>query len=99
MLSLTLLISAFGGAAAPAKKMDIGFADGLFRSSNADTREKWFKKSRKAGASIARIEAYWREIAPNKPLTPTNPNDIAYNWGTLDGAVADADRRRASIRS
>ena len=49
------------------------------------------KKSRKAGASIARIDAFWRAIAPTQPLSPTNPNDIAYKWGTLDAAVADAN--------
>jgi len=94
-LVVAVLIAALatGAATASAKKMKIGFADGLYRSSNAETREKWFKKSKKAGASIARIDAFWREIAPNKPLVPTNPNDPAYNWGTLDGAVADANAR------
>jgi hypothetical protein len=82
---------ALGAPTASAKKMDIGFADGLYRSANAETREKWFDNSRRAGASIARIDAYWREIAPTKPLLPTNPNDVAYKWGTLDAAVADAN--------
>ena len=71
--------------------MEIGFADDLFRSSNEDTRQKWLKKSRKAGASIARLEVFWRAIAPTQPLSPTNPNDLAYKWGTLDAAVADAN--------
>ena len=71
--------------------MKIGFADTLYSSSKENTREKWFDNSRRAGASIARIDAFWRSIAPSKPLTPTNPNDPAYNWGTLDGAVADAN--------
>jgi len=85
---------AIGAGTASAKKMDIGFADGLYRSGDADVRQKWFKKSRKAGASIARIDAIWREIAPTKPLIPTNPNDPAYKWGTLDAAIADANAAR-----
>jgi len=93
MAALLTAALAIGGAAsaASAAKMEIGFADGLYRSANDNKRQKWFEKSRKAGASIARIDAIWREIAPTKPLTPTNPNDAAYKWGTLDAAVADAN--------
>ena len=82
---------AIGAPPASAKPMKIGFADNLFRSTDADTRAKWLKKSRNAGAKIARLEVFWRTIAPIKPLAPTNPNDPAYRWGTLDAAVADAN--------
>lgn len=93
MAALLMAALAMGVSTASGSKMKIGFADGLYRSGDADERQKWFKKSRRAGASIARIDVYWREIAPNKPLMPTNPNDIAYRWGTLDGAIADANAR------
>ena len=84
---------AIGAPPASAKPMKIGFADNLYRSSDADTRQQWLKKSKKAGASIVRLEAFWRTIAPTEPLIPTNPNDPAYKWGTLDAAVADANAR------
>ena len=84
---------AAGTSTASAAPMKIGFADNLYRSSNEDTRQKWLKKSRKAGASIVRLEVFWRAIAPTQPLSPTNPNDLAYNWGTLDAAVADANAK------
>ena len=84
---------AFGAPPASAKPMKIGFADNLYRSADADTRQKWLKKSKRAGASIVRLEVFWRAIAPTRPLLPSNPNDPAYKWGTLDAAIADANAK------
>lgn len=91
-LTLAALLGALaiGAPPASAKPMKIGFADNLYRSADADTRQMWLRKSRKAGASIVRLEVFWRAIAPTRPLVPTNPNDPAYKWGTLDAAIADA---------
>jgi hypothetical protein len=91
-LAATILAGslALAGPVASAKPLKIGFADTLYRSAKDETRAKWFKKSRNAGAKIARIDVFWRSTAPTEPLLPTNPMDPAYQWGTLDEAVSDA---------
>ena len=94
--ALVALLAALSLSASPAsaQRMKIGFADTLFRSADADTRETWLKKSRQAGAKIVRLDVKWWSIAPTEPLSPTNPNDPAYRWGTLDAAIADANHQK-----
>jgi len=85
------LLAAFGvlGSAtvASAKPIKTGFAEPLYMSSNAQARSGAFAASKRAGASIARIPVSWQVTAPSRPISPRNPNDPAYNWGTLDAAV------------
>jgi len=89
-LAAFLATLAVGVGSASAQPIKTGFADELYRSSNREARTGAFEDSKRAGASIARIPVFWRQTAPTRPLTPTNPNDPAYNWGTLDAAVDEA---------
>jgi len=44
---------------------------------------------RAAGAKIARIYVYWRNVAPAQPALPRDPADAAYNWANIDKMVTD----------
>jgi len=35
-------------------------------------------------AKVTRVDILWNFVAPTEPLTPTNPNDPAYDWRRLD---------------
>lgn len=68
-----------------------GFADGIWQ--NPSVGNLWFRRARGAGAQFVMISASWQSIAPSKPATgsdPTDPNNPAYNWGTLDETVRQA---------
>ncbi len=49
-----------------------------------------FAKSRAAGASIVRLNLYWRNVELSRPADRTNPDDPAYNWGPTDNEIVRA---------
>jgi hypothetical protein len=49
-------------------------------------------RARAAGASMARLFLVWRDVAPQPPDDPTNPDDPAYRWESMDQQVVDTVR-------
>ena len=92
-----MLVAAPTAAAAP-RGLDLGFFDYTFSSSlfftpNPQRRALWLDDARASGAGIVRIHVRWAEVAASRPSRATDPNDPAYRWTTVDGAVQDATAR------
>jgi hypothetical protein len=95
--ALTLLLGALGPAAiAPARagaavpEFTVGYADSIFRSTEAAPREEWFGKAHEAGGRLARIDVLWSQIAPVTPAAGfegANPASPGYDWEALDESV------------
>lgn len=45
------------------------------------------------GVGLYQYVVYWDQVAPSRPMSPTNPNDPAYQWpAELDKAVVEANK-------
>jgi len=44
------------------------------------------------GTGIVQVGLSWQSVAPTRPANPTNPGDPAYNWPTIDSAIAEAQK-------
>jgi hypothetical protein len=85
------LAPARAGAAVP--EFTVGYADSIFRSTEAGPREEWFGKAREAGGRLARIDVLWSLIAPVKPAAgfeAANPASPGYDWEALDESIRGA---------
>jgi hypothetical protein len=83
-----LLMPAVGRAA---PTISTGTAEPLYTSSAPSVRDLWMQRTVDVGAQYVRINVPWFQIAPTKPLLPVNPEDSAYDWDAVDGAVTSAD--------
>ena len=92
---LSLVVAAPAGAAT--RGLEVGFTDDLFTSANAADRGWSLDAARSSGASIVRINLFWRSVAPTKPATPQNPADPAYRWTNYDAGVRDAQARGLTV--
>ena len=79
---------------AAARPLQTGFVeDALYLSPNPTVRSVWMQRTRAAGASLIRLPAYWKDIAPADPgpgFTAADPASPGYDWGHLDAAVRSA---------
>lgn len=95
LLVVALALIAPPGAEA-ARNMQFGFVADQYgsdplMSSDAATRNKWFKRLRQSGASLLRINAYWNQsVGGAPPAKPRNPRDPSYVFTQVDQAVRDA---------
>lgn len=48
-------------------------------------------------AAVARVSVDWSVIAPTRPIDPSNPDDPAYRWTALDGAMTAYASRRVAV--
>jgi hypothetical protein len=89
--SVGLAASAPAAAGSPFFK---GFDENLFRSSDPQTRQRWFQESVEAGANIVRIGASWRHVVVRnrQPANPRDPADPAYDFSLIDAQVIEARR-------
>ncbi len=70
---------------------------GLFLSSDAGERTRWFDTAVNLRAGIVRIDVLWDEVATGKPANPADPADPAYDFGRLDAAIRDAAARQLGV--
>ncbi len=71
---------------------------GLFLSSDAGERDRWFDTTAAdLRAGLVRIDLSWDRVALRQPANPADPNDPAYNFGFLDEAIRDAAARRLEV--
>ncbi len=89
---LALLAMTLPSLAAGAE-YNLGFADPLFQSPEATTRETWLANARHSGASIVRVDVRWSQVAPVAPLPgfeASDPGSPGYRWEAVDAAVKSA---------
>jgi hypothetical protein len=46
---------------------------------------------------VFQFQIHWDEVAPTRPANPRNPDDPAYNWGSIDQTVAEAFRNHVGL--
>jgi hypothetical protein len=96
--TLAALVLAFAATtvtvtASAARPLAVGFADELFGSSEAATREPWLERAVESSATIIRINVLWSQVAPKQVpegFEPSNPASPGYDWSELDAAVRSA---------
>jgi hypothetical protein len=94
LATLALLAAlAIPAAASATRGLTTGFSDGdEYQSSDASNRNLWLDRTVDAGAGIVRLGVEWPAIAgPTKPLDPTNPLSVSYNFTDIDAAVTAAE--------
>jgi hypothetical protein len=82
------------------RRLQTGFGDLGFTSSNSSTRTTLLDEARAANARVARLYVSWRRIAPSKrppAFDPSNPNSLGYDWTALDAAVRGASQRNMRV--
>jgi len=94
VLAASLLAATVASAAPPLK---VGFADGLFASSNSSTRGKWLDRAAQAQSGIVRVNVLWRSVVAGPPAAPANPADPSYDFGQIDAAVQSASARGLAV--
>jgi hypothetical protein len=85
---------------ASAQGLQVGFADGLFTSSEAPLRAEWLDRAVDTGASVVRLNVRWSRIAPKKlpaGFDARNPAAPGYEWAALDAAVREATQHDLRI--
>lgn len=55
-------------------------------NANADPAER-VRMVAETGATVTRVDVFWKDVAPTEPATPTDPADPAYDWTRLDAIV------------
>jgi hypothetical protein len=65
-----------------------------FQSADSDL---WYDRTVGLGAGIVRINVSWRSISSGEPDDPSDPADPAYDFSSLDKAVAGASARNLDI--
>ena len=100
LLLLAVLLGAslsLAPRAEAAGNLDVGFADYLYGSINAQERSLWMDRTVEANASIVRVNVYWNSVATSKPADPRNPGDPAYSFHTIDNAIRGAEDRGLDV--
>ena len=76
---------------------ETGFAGETYESTSATTREAVFDQTVAAGSSVVRLGVDWAGLTRQQPAAPADPADPAYDFSTLDAAVADAGDRGLDV--
>ena len=83
---------ALPAAASATRGLTTGFSDAdEYQLANSSDRNLWLGRTVDAGAGIVRLAIEWPAIAPNKPVDPTNPDSVSYDFSSIDPAVTDAE--------
>jgi hypothetical protein len=84
--------AAAAGRASPLAKpgpLETAILDDVFLRPDAPTA---YAHTVRTGATAVRMSLYWRDTAPRRPSSETNPADPAYRWASVDRAVRLAVR-------
>ena len=95
-----LIALALPVGASATRGLTTGFEDGdQFQSTVQSDRTLWLGRAQDAGAGVVRLAVIWPAIAagPTRPLDPTNPGSISYDFSSVDGAVRDAEARGLKV--
>src|SRR5262249_60793755 len=76
--------SLFAGPAAATSSDRFGIQDDAWLRWGPGTLESRLHILDLLGVRMVRFTLVWRQGAPTQPASPTNPNDPAYDWHTLD---------------
>ncbi len=98
MVGLLLAALAVTPSASAKRGMVVGFSgtDQYQGASPAD-RSQWMGRTVDADAGLVRLSVGWAYVAPTRPLDPTNPGSVAYDFSSLDGPVRDAAARGLKV--
>jgi hypothetical protein len=78
--------------------LQVGLQDPQFDgTATAQQTDSGYKALSAIGGSVVRLNAFWYQIAPAKPVEPTNPGDPEYQWSNLDAAVRQAAARHVTV--
>jgi polysaccharide biosynthesis protein PslG len=96
-LALALVVAALAaGSASAEERMWIGFHDDpVLRY--GDDRQSELDAVRAANATMVRTLVEWRNVAPTRPRTATNPFDRAYRFDDLDDLVRSTQARGMEV--
>jgi hypothetical protein len=83
-------------AASAARGLTTGFSDGdEFQGTDASARNLWLDRTVSAGAGIVRLGVEWPAVAAPagaiRPVDPTNPASLSYDFSSIDPAVIAAE--------
>ncbi|HEV3000734.1 MAG TPA: cellulase family glycosylhydrolase [Solirubrobacteraceae bacterium] len=83
---LAVIATAAFAPAASARPLVTGLIDGTGAFGGPDA-ELAFERTAAAGAGAIRMGVSWLEASPQRPADPSNPDDAAYRWGSVDRRV------------
>src|ERR671922_1746826 len=88
LVALVLACLALPGSASAADRLDTAFQDPLDTAFHEPDAGSAYAVAHAAGASVVRVPVVWGNVSPKRPADPTNPDDPAYDWSSVDGRVA-----------
>jgi hypothetical protein len=65
-----------------------GITDDAWLQSGPDTLESRLAQLHGLGVKVVRFTLNWNLIAPVRPSSPADPEDVAYDWSTVDPVLA-----------
>jgi hypothetical protein len=88
--------AAFAAAASADERMWVGFHDDpVFRFDAG--REAELDRAAQSGATMVRTLVQWHKVAPERPVSPSDPFDPAYRFDDLDELVRNAQIRGLEV--
>ena len=100
ILAFLLAILAVGAPGADEARADapvLGTAEPNYLYAGEKKRRFLLKETKRAGAGLVRLNAFWFMVARNEPIDARDPADIRYDFNQLDEAVREADRQGLEI--
>ena len=96
-LALAAVCSASTTAGAAEPTIQTGTVEPLYESPDAGARDRWMQRTTDVGAGFVRINVFWPSVVERKPQAPSDPDDPAYDWSRIDGAVQSADEHQLHV--
>lgn len=86
-----------GGGQAAQRTIRFGIQDDAWLEHGPGSLASRLAQLDALGVQIVRINLRWDEIAPDKPATPTSPDDPSYDWSASDDIVAGLHARGIDV--
>ena len=98
LLLCAIAVLALPAGAAAKRGLVTGFSDpDDYQGANVAQRPLWMQRTVDSGAKIVRLAVHWHGIAKQRPIDPTNPGSLSYDFSSVDGAVRDAAAHGLSV--